>query len=421
MLKKHTLGSDLDLRLEQENDHTSCPYRLTTFFFIFLLVLTGIRSAKAEYYEIIPSANLTQEYNDNIFVSETAVNDFITSVASDLAVLGMDERLDWNLSGGVRFREYAENKLQNQQDWHAKIGLNYRHTERSSIYTDVSFITDTRPDTIENGFVTRSADRERYMFNIGGRHAASETSSPFFTYSYVQEDFKFFPERNQRTNILAIGVSHRLDRILPMTTGQMFVNYSHSDYATSDDDTVRFLLGVEKTWSERWRFNANAGIRYTKSTFVTLTPNATPPPTAFTGEGVSDDWGPATDIALSYDGEYTRIALTAGRDVVPGSGQGRSLEQVRWTGNVNHRFSDNLRGNLNASIQSQQSFRDINPALRVDRWSFLFSPSISHDFTRHWSIECVYRFFFLDDRRGNQEAIQNIFAVTLSFRYPFIK
>jgi len=408
------------LRLEQDHDHTSCPYCIPAFFILFLLVLTGIRSAEAEYYQIVPSAKLTQEYNDNIFVSDTPVNDLITSVASDLAVLGMGERLDWNLSGGFRAREYAENKLQNQQDWHVSGGLNYQHSERTSLYTNAFFLTDTRPDTIEDGFVIRSADRERYTFNIGGRHAVTETTSPFITYRYLEEDFKFVPERNQRTNVLGVGLSHRLDRIIPMTTGQIFVNYSHSDYATSDDDTVRFFLGAEKTWDEKWRFSANAGIRYTKSSFITLTPNATPPPAVFTGEGVSEDWGPATDIALSYDGEYTRIALTAGRDVVPGSGQGRSVEQVRWTGSVNRRFSDSLRGSLNASIQSQQSFRDTNPALRVDRWSFLFRPSISHDFTRHWSIECYYRFFFLDDRQRDSRATQNLFAVTLSFRYPFI-
>jgi len=224
----------------------------------------GIESAEAEYYEIVPSATLTQEYNDNIFVSDSPVDDLITTEAADLAVLGIGERLDWNLSGGLRFRKYAENQIQDQQDWHANGGLNYRHSERSSLFTTASFISDTRPDRIEEGFVTRGADRERYDFSIGGRHAATESISPFITYRYTEEDFKFLPERNQRTNILDLGVSQRLDRILPMSSGRVFIQLSHSDYATSDDDTARFLLGLDKAWKEKWNVQANFGARYTR-------------------------------------------------------------------------------------------------------------------------------------------------------------
>ena len=406
--------------LESDNDHIPYPFHISTLWLIFLLVLacTGAGLAEAEYYEIIPSVDLTQEYNDNIFVSDNPVDDHITTLASDLALLAIGERLDWNLSGGVRFRKYAENDLQDQQDWHASGGLNYRHSERSSMFTNASFISDTRPDRIVDGFVTRGADRERYDFSIGGRHAATEASTPFFTYRYLEEDFKFLPERNQRTNIVEFGVSQRLDRFLPMTSGQVFFQLSHTDYATSDDDTARFLLGIDKRWKEKWQIHANLGVRYTESTFTTLVPNPSPPPATVSDQSTSQDLGPVTDISLNYTGELTEIKLSASRNVVPASGQGRSVEQIQWIGTVNRRFTEKFRGGLSASIQSQESFKDLNPALVVDRWSILFNPEISYEFNRHWTIDCRYRLFYLNDHERSRDAVQNVVAVTLSFRYP---
>jgi len=379
----------------------------------------GIESAEAEYYEIVPSATLTQEYNDNIFVSDSPVDDLITTAAADLAVLGIGERLDWNLSGGLRFRKYAENQIQDQQDWHANGGLNCRHSERSSLFTTASFVSDTRPDRIEEGFVTRGADRERYDFSIGGRHAATESISPFITYRYTEEDFKFLPERNQRTNILDLGVSQRLDRILPMSSGRVFIQLSHSDYATSDDDTARFLLGLDKAWKEKWNVQANFGARYTRSTFSTIVPNPSPPPASITEEGVSQDWGPVTDISLNYAGELTEVKLSASRNMVPASGQGRSVEQIRWVGTVTRRFTEKLRGGLHASIQTQESFKDFNPTQVVDRWSVLFNPEISYDINRYWTVDCRYRWYYLNDHERSRDAVQNVVTVTLSFRYPF--
>ena len=337
----------------------------------------------------------------------------------DLAVLGVGERLDWNLSGGFRFRKYAENRLQDQQDAHASGGVNYRPSQRTSMFANASFLSDTRPDRIEDGFVTRGVERERYTFDIGGQHGLSETSSPFVKYRYREEDFKFQPERNQRTNLLDIGISQRLDRLLPMTRGSAFFQFSHTDFATSDDDNVRFFLGAEKTWSEKCRLSANVGIRYTKSTFSTMVPNPSPPPNFVTTQGTSDDWGPVTDILFTYTGEFTQIVLTASRDVIPASGQGRSVEQVKWAGAVHRRFAERLKGSLDASIQTQESFKDVNPAQAVDRWSFVIRPAISYDFGRYWSIDCHYRFYVLNDHERSREAVQNLIAVTLSFRYPF--
>jgi len=405
--------------LEQDNAHTSYhPLLKPLVCFLFLAwITTG--AAKAEYYEIVPSIYLTQEYNDNIFVTEDPTSDFITTVGPDLAILGVGERVDWNLSGGLRFRKYLENRLQHQQDWHAAGGVNYRPPQRSSMFTNASYLSDTRPDRIEDGFVTRGADRERYTFDIGGQHGLSEVTTPFVTYSYREEDFKFLPERNQRTNMLDFGIRQRLDRLIPMASGSAFFQFSHTDFATSDDDTARFFLGVEKTWSEKWRLLANAGIRYTKSTFSTLVPNASPPPALVPGEGTSDDWGPVTDISLNYTGEFTEIVLTAARNVVPASGQGRSVEQVRWAGSVYQRFTERFRGSLHASIQTQESFKDVNPAQAVDRWSFVFRPAMTYDINRYWSIDCHYRFYFLNDHERSREAAQNLIAATVSFRYPF--
>jgi len=378
-------------------------------------------TAGAEYYEIIPSMYLTQEYNDNIFTTDNPISDFITTVGPDLAVLGMGERLDWNISGGLRFRKYAENELQDQQDWHVFGGLNYRPSERSSMFTDASFIMDTRPDRIEDGFVTRGVDRERYTFNIGGLHALSEVTSPFVNYRYIEEDFKFLPERNQRSNFVQLGINHHLDRFLPMTTVKVFVSYSHSDFATSDDDTARFVVGLEKAWKEKWSVHANLGARYTKSTFPTALPNPTPPPDFVTGEGTSEDVGPVTDLSLEYTGEYAQIRLTAFRDVIPAVGQGRSVEQVGLSGFFSRRFTEKISGRLNASIQTQESFQDLNPAQAVDRLSIIIQPVIAYNINRQWSIDGHYRYYYLNDQERSRVAVQNLIALTLNFRYPILK
>ena len=144
---------------------------------VLVIVVPLFATVSASDWEVSPSVQFIEEYNDNILFSrdEFELDDFVTYVQPRLEAIYSTERFHLTLNSGLEAETYIDNDDLNTIDHDHRIALSHALSPSFSLTAGGYFRQDTtlEQELIEEGLLARREDRRKFGGNIGFDHALS--------------------------------------------------------------------------------------------------------------------------------------------------------------------------------------------------------------------------------------------------------
>jgi uncharacterized protein (PEP-CTERM system associated) len=103
--------------------------------------------ASAGEVQLIPFAEVLEQYNNNVFLTqENARSAVITTFSPGIALARINERIDASLSSGLSWSRYDDDVHLDSLDHSHKGALHYRVTERLGVSAGAEYTKDSRPE-----------------------------------------------------------------------------------------------------------------------------------------------------------------------------------------------------------------------------------------------------------------------------------
>ncbi len=379
-----------------------------------LAVVIGLvcaSNAHANGFDIIPSIAVKEEYNDNIFVTQSGeIDDYITTLSPGIELEQRTARLNLRLSGRIDGLIYTDNNDLNHMDQDYTGRVHYQLTPRMGGGFETGYLRDSRPDRDipTTGLVLGTDIRHRLRFRAFGDYSLTEKTAAAISYAYNKEEFDEAPLNDFSSHTADIGFTHNLETLWKSTLGRMNFGYTIVDYTSSKVDNYSATLGIERRLSEFYRFVFDIGPRFTRTEFNIpwVAPN--------------EVWGVRGQISLTYGGEYTNIGLNFSHDVQPASGRTGATERTGLSTRIGRRFSDKFRGDLSASYFLNKSDQAEFTLSNIDENSFRIQPRLRYEFTRDMALEAYYAYTIINNQVTDTQRVQNIIYFRFTLRYPLL-
>lgn len=376
-----------------------------------LIWLVSADSAFANGFDIIPSITVKEEYNDNIFVTQSGeIDDYITTLSPGIELEQRTARLNLHLSGRIDGLIYTDNHDLNHIDQDYWGRVRYQLTPRMRGGFESGYLIDSRPDRDiqTTGLVLGTDIRHRLRFRAFGDYSLTEKTAAAISYAYNKEEFDEAALNDFFSHTADIGFTLNLETLWRSTLGRMNFGYAIADYTSSKVDNYSATLGIERRLSEFYRFIFDIGPRFTRSVFDD--------PAVATNEV----WGVRGQISLTYSGEFTAIRLNFSHDVQPASGRTGATERTGLSTNISRRFSDKFSGDLSAGYYLNKSDQQEFALSNIDENSFSIQPLLRYEFTRDMALEADYAYTIINDETANAERQQNLIFIRFEWRYPLL-
>lgn len=229
---------------------------------VFCLVLFSLVEPACAEYQIVPRIDVSEEYNDNLFQTETdRKTDYISRIQPGIAFRYTAPLWDWDLSYGFDFRRYAK-RLREDEETHNFTGTstirlidNFMFIDLRDTYSRVS-LDVTRTTTSDSLFVNQT---DSNVF----------TASPYFVlhpsasvtvrtgYTYIDTWYKYTNAESRKQHSGFIDASYEM-------TSKFFLNSSYKlDRELAN--TFKFYrheatIGTRYEYAERSFITAQGGI-----------------------------------------------------------------------------------------------------------------------------------------------------------------
>jgi hypothetical protein len=377
-----------------------------------LIGLVSADNARANGFDIIPSIAVKEEYNDNIFVTQSGeIDDYITTLSPGIELEQRTARLNLRLSGRMDGLIYTDNDDLNHIDQNYSGRVHYQLTPRMGGGFEAGYLRDSRPDRDipTTGLVLGTDIRHRMHFRAFGDYALTEKTATAISYAYSKEEFDEAPLSDFSSHTVDIGFTHNLETVWKSTLGRMNLGYTIVDYTISKIDNYSATLGIERRLSEFYQFIFDIGPRFTRTEFD------------IPWVDTSEVWGVRGQISLTYGGEYTNIRLNFSHDVQPASGRTGATERTGLSTNIGRRFSDKFRGDLSASYYLNKSDQAEFTLSNIDENSLRIQPRLRYNFTRDMALEAYYAYTIIHDQVTDTERAQNSVYIRFTLRYPLLR
>lgn len=396
---------------------------------VILTVVFGLIAAQAfgREWRITPSAELKQEYNDNIYFAINDIkSDYITTLSPKLELARKTERMDFSLSGKADGRGYLRNDELNALDQTYHGSIRYQLNPKMSLTAKGAYIQDSTPDRdlMTTGFALSTTRRFRQNYSFAGDYLFTEKTMATLSYDYSKDDWSSRNLVGYESNGVNLGFAHNLSSIISSTTGR--VNFGYTRYITSTSAVENYTgtIGFKRDLSEKWSMLVDVGARYTKSDFDMATYQFVPPffVTIVTTKMSNKGWGMMGQAVLSYKGELTNVDFTFNRDVMASSGLYGTSERNALGFNISRKLSYEFSVNLSGSYFLNQSDAGKYSPYQINRETFSIIPGIRYQFTKDTAIDATYNFTktkYSDAVTG--EAHRNLFLIRLSIQHDLLK
>ena len=371
-------------------------------------LLCALTAASASAAELVvePSADGRLTYTDNLSLAP-GVSEGIWSVSaaaaaaliwrSPTAEIAADARIspEW-------FPDDEDLNVVNQY-------YNFRASnrdERNRLGLAAGFIEDTTLQTelLTTGVVQQRRSRQLAYITPEYEHAFNERVSLGVDYSHNRVDYEPTPGlvnySDNAANVFLQGAWSERTVFIGTVLGRLY----ETEGGIVETETRGATLGAEHQFTERLALSFTAGYRYSRTRFKFSA-----------GEFVSDDEGRLLDARVEYQYEKSALEFFAGQDVAP-TGSAQLVETQRAGFNVNHSFSQKLRGGLNALWLSSRFITGLGP----DTTYFRIEPTLSWQFDRRLNLAAGY--FYQESTTDGvpQSATANTAYLTLTYFWPTI-
>lgn len=382
--------------------------KLKSFFLGLLLALAAlVDHAAADQLLLTSSLGMKEEYNDNIFFSESReTDDFITTVSPGLEVVKRTARLDTGLGVRLDGIVYADNSDLDAVDQDYTGSLRYQLTSRLRVSTDLNHARDSRPDRdlLTTGLVQSTATRIRQHYAAGGEYALTEKNSAALSYVFDRDDFDAAGFVDYNRHSASLGFTRTF---APLATGHANFSFSRFDYDRLQVDTSTLTMGAERELSEKWRVAADLGPRYSHFDFKT--------------DGSSgDSTGVIGSLTLRYQGIGSSGRLAFSREIgAAASDLEGTVERTSLLLGLTKRFTEEVHASLDGGYHWNRSDRRELAFGDVDQETVFVHPSLRYQFNREIAAEASYRYTVVTDDERQTESHRNTVIVRLLIEYPF--
>ena len=380
---------------------------------LIFLICTVPVSGYADDFKLIPYARARVEYNDNIFFTrDLKLDDIITTLTPGLDIVNQTERLFFGLYGHLDFLIYDDLKDLNNTDQFYSGAFSYQFSELNSFFANGGYTKDSRPDRdIETtGQILSNNIRERIYGSLGGSIGFTEKAALGFSYAYEQNEWDTAALTDSRINAGNLGFTYHLGALLSRTILRLNLGFNDFNFDTSKTQTYAATIGFSRDHTELWSVQFDIGARYVESEFELLS-----------GKETSDDWGGIGNLTFSYQGERTRLELSAGQDVRERAGQGGVIWQTSGVIFFSYYFIEDFSGRLNTSYFYNQAQEGKGSLTDIQEQTFTIRPGLRYDITRNLYIEAVYAHSWVDDIERDSIRTRNLVYGEVRWQVPILE
>ena len=393
-----------------------------------MLILANV--SEAEDFQIIPSLAVRQEYNSNIFFSESdKEDDFITTISPGLEISEKTELLDMDLVGRVAPFFYWHNSGLNDVDQDYRGRFSYRLTERFDIGADAGYRVDNRPDreVAVTGLVFDNRKQYLQRYDVNAAYAFDEITSASVFYSHDRTDSasdnaQAKEEDYFRGHSINFGLSRNLDDLMPATTGHLNGGYGHYDYKNSTTKSYYGGLGLEHMFSEKFSGTADIGVRYVTSDFETVEYVFVPPffIVPQNVERSNSGWGAVGSGSLSYKGLQTGSSVTVSHDLRTGSGTDSPTTLTRFMFDTFYLLDEKFSVGLSTGYFRNRAEADDFSSQEIDQDTFNIQPRLRWEFYPDLILEGACNYTCVKDNADNTTADQFRAFLQISYGYSLL-
>ncbi|MEW6219559.1 MAG: outer membrane beta-barrel protein [Thermodesulfobacteriota bacterium] len=345
-----------------------------------------------------PAVSFREEYNDNIFMDSTNLqDDVIITLSPGLTLVEQTERLEATLAGRLDLVDYAALDRLDAVDHDYSARTSYEVTPRCLVRAEAAYREDSRPDRdLETtGLILGTTSRERQTYTLGIDLAATELGTGSLTYTHNTVNFRETAASDYTSNSLMPAASIRLDKYLPRTTGETALAATFYDYPGIEIRNLSWTVGFSHELSERRRLAAAIGPRITETRIENI--RLTEDNSGWVGRLIYSQWSEYAEVNLSLSQD-----ITSGSDVIAGA-----TEQTALSADGRYHFGEDLWAGLTAAFHRNQSSANALSTGDIDRYTYRLRPRVSWDLSDTLSMDLSYVWVLHDNRDAGQESHRN--------------
>jgi hypothetical protein len=412
------------------------------FFLLLLIPVISLQAKKAvgDDFKLIPSVALKQEYTDNIFLDETELDDFITTVSPALELIEKTERIDAGLFGKLDWIRYDDNSELDTTDQQYNGHIDWQASPRMNLSSAAGYTRDSRTDRDieETGLLLGTSIRDNYHFNLAGDYFLTEKTRTALSYLFNQEEFdnpRLFDNRSNRVNL---GFTYNLGDFIPLTIGRLNIVYSKNKFTnetvivvpsvfgpvqtdlsnTTDMDGYSLTMGASKQMSEVLSVLVDLGFSYTRREQIREVQGLPAVPAV---TDTSNTYGGVGQVDLSYNGEYNTGKISLSHDLQPASGRNGLSQRTSMRVTLGRRFTDKFRGNLAVNYILNRADQGQLAAQDIDSETLSIRPFVRYNYNRDIALEASYAYAATMNKVAGTESHRNLVFIRLFVQHPLFE
>lgn len=372
---------------------------------IITLMLSGFAmappppAARAEELQVVPSAAIREEFNDNIFFTDTQRrSSLISTLSAGVGLLERSERGGASLSSRLDRLIYTGNgDLDGFEQRHVLQG-SYLLSPLATVAADASFSHETRPDRYveASGIVVRQeSDHQRYSARAAV--TLSERVAGELSYAYQKADYQSATASDVEGHGARGSLEYATMASLPalkLETAASFNRYRYdADLVRNYDVTAGAGCRIGETWSAKGGVGAS-----------------------FTRSQRRDEAGWLANLTVAYRGEHDddRATLVVLRDLQSVPGRSGVVEVTSATVQYAGRVTSELTGALGAGWYRNRSHAASSDSSPVDQTSARLNPSVLYRLARGVDVELSYEYAWVRDRYEKNDVSRHKVLVSLT-------
>jgi hypothetical protein len=265
-----------------------------------------------------------------------------------------------------------------------------------------------------NGVLISPARFSQQVYGGTGGWRISELLGSSIQYDYSRYDYSPPTASINTTNAFSTGLTYELEggsiSQATLTAGAARYNYDSATQKSSADNYY-LTVGANHTFSERWRISADAGGRYTHSSYTLFSRNI-----GFGPASVNDGLGFIAHLDLSYHSDRSSADLIAKHDLESGSGSTAVTSTTAVYLTAAHRYSEVFSTSLTAGYTKRTTGR-INSGIQgADEDVASISTGVSYTLTPDLTAGVSYTYSRTFYGAPRPDVYQNMVYVGLTWK-----
>lgn len=366
-------------------------------------------AAGAYDFRLTPSVGVREEYNNNLFFSETGrEEDWLLTVSPGVDASWKTERTEAGFGARLEWQDYQDNSDLDATDYSLSGRFSHRLSTEFLLSGTGSFRKESRPDRhFEEAGQVDFSENDRYDFGTALEWILSEKTTASASYSFEYLDYPEELGRDSRLHTAGLGIT----RSLPVSTGttkaRMNISYSRGDYENETTDNYILTVGLFRSLHELWSVQANAGVMHTRTEFE-----------EGTGLESSSGTGFAGDASVNYTGERTTATFMFSHGLSPAFGYSGASLRTSATLGVERRFLYDISANFSAGYFRNSSDPGEYSTDEIDERSYRLRPGIRWKQSKYLTVDASYQYSRVDYKLTGGRAEQSVVYAGVTLSYP---